>query len=964
MPDNEAKVKISADTKDMHEGMDKAEEKVGQATATMAAAIEQMSAQMTAAIGQLQNSIKESFDQIKKAMDASEIEKSTQTVSDSVDEMSSETSRAFSKLKSTIKSAYSEIKQDAAAVGTAVGIDISSGWEKIEDAIRKVYEMLKKMAEQALIVYATFRLWGEFAATVVNRAFWTITALVAAFKSLSFIKGLFTGESYKSENIDALIAERNAIESLRKSLQLSTADAQALNDALGRLGINKSDIIGVYDGMRQSIQSNTDELDRLGVKYKDENGNLLDHRTIVENAKKVLDQYTEGWDRNQAAVAIGMGTYEQINDYLKANEQQLKASTDRLDEYGLRLGPEATAAMEKYQAAIREFNNEVRLMGLGLSRVISDAIMPALTDLANYFKEGWPSIVQAFRFFVASITTDLYLLKEVFQFAYESITGGLGSIWDILSSLGKAAVKFLRGDFEGAREALSEGWENARTRVNKSWEHIVDDARKNAKNVRLAWGVSNKEDIPSEKPASGKTWGPAPSKETGTEENRVPEWKAALEEMRLAEDAFLESSKKSNLAYWEDIKKNHKLSAEEDKAINHEILLLKKEIQKEDLQNDLEAIKLRMDREKTGSAERMRIYEEALVKIKTAYGEDSSQFKKALQEKEKLARENAQLLVQIQDSITDKNREIANIGLEIERENAAYKKSIGILSADEEIDILRNLENRKSTLEIAALQQKLAREKQGTLEYQKLLNQIETAQAQHNKALNSLNIKSAEEQSKTWTTLWQSLENNFSTAIQGMILGTSKFKNIVNTFMKAIAGTIIDTGVKMLANWVKVELAKTMATKTANAARTADTATASALTSAITTTQGAAEITTSAGVAAAGAAKSQAGIPVIGPELAIAAAAAMLAMVLGYKALVSAAGGWGKIPSDQLAMVHTDEMVLPAELSTGIRNMITSGQAGGGSSIKNSTFNIRAFDSKDVVKTLKKLKRNYSLSFA
>jgi hypothetical protein len=102
------------------------------------------------------------------------------------------------------------------------------------------------------------------------------------------------------------------------------------------------------------------------------------------------------------------------------------------------------------------------------------------------------------------------------------------------------------------------------------------------------------------------------------------------------------------------------------------------------------------------------------------------------------------------------------------------------------------------------------------------------------------------------------------------------------------------------------------------------------------------KITESASVAAAGAAESQASIPYIGPVLAVAAAAAMLALVLGFKGggggkssptVPSAAGGWWDIPRDTLAMVHEKEMVMPAHLSEGMRDAIEGGGFGGGPAV-------------------------------
>jgi hypothetical protein len=58
----------------------------------------------------------------------------------------------------------------------------------------------------------------------------------------------------------------------------------------------------------------------------------------------------------------------------------------------------------------------------------------------------------------------------------------------------------------------------------------------------------------------------------------------------------------------------------------------------------------------------------------------------------------------------------------------------------------------------------------------------------------------------------------------------------------------------------------------------------------------------------------------------------------------SAQGGW-MVPSTSLAMLHTNEMVLPANISQGLQSMIANG---GGSAAPNVTFAVSAMDSQSV----------------
>lgn len=88
-----------------------------------------------------------------------------------------------------------------------------------------------------------------------------------------------------------------------------------------------------------------------------------------------------------------------------------------------------------------------------------------------------------------------------------------------------------------------------------------------------------------------------------------------------------------------------------------------------------------------------------------------------------------------------------------------------------------------------------------------------------------------------------------------------------------------------------------------------------------------ASITADAGRAGAGAAASQAGIPVAGPVLAIAAMGAIMSQVLGLLGNMPSAAGGMKVPNDMLALVHEDERVLPARYSRGLDRLVENGGA-------------------------------------
>lgn len=90
-----------------------------------------------------------------------------------------------------------------------------------------------------------------------------------------------------------------------------------------------------------------------------------------------------------------------------------------------------------------------------------------------------------------------------------------------------------------------------------------------------------------------------------------------------------------------------------------------------------------------------------------------------------------------------------------------------------------------------------------------------------------------------------------------------------------------------------------------------------------------ANISTKAAEAGAGAAASQASIPVVGPGLAMAAMAAVFAAVMGMGGGMKSAAGGYDIPAglNPVTQLHAEEMVLPADIANPMREMTRGGAA-------------------------------------
>ena len=103
--------------------------------------------------------------------------------------------------------------------------------------------------------------------------------------------------------------------------------------------------------------------------------------------------------------------------------------------------------------------------------------------------------------------------------------------------------------------------------------------------------------------------------------------------------------------------------------------------------------------------------------------------------------------------------------------------------------------------------------------------------------------------------------------------------------------------------------------------------------------------------AAGGAYNAIVGIPYVGPVLAPIAAGVAFAGVMAF-----AEGGWDQVPSDQVAMIHKNEMVLPASLAEGVRQNLGGGSGSGAG--KTSDMHLHIHGAADAKSFLDMVKRN------
>ena len=176
----------------------------------------------------------------------------------------------------------------------------------------------------------------------------------------------------------------------------------------------------------------------------------------------------------------------------------------------------------------------------------------------------------------------------------------------------------------------------------------------------------------------------------------------------------------------------------------------------------------------------------------------------------------------------------------------------------------------------------------------------------------------------------QVFSRDFSTALTDILFQTKNlgaaFEKVGEDIVKTILDVLIKQGLKALGESIEQVAGPGLSALLGSFTKTATTA------AAVTKTQSVGEIMSDAAVAYAATYASISAIPIVGPAMAPAAAAASYSAVAGEAALASFdTGGW--VPEDMLAMVHKGEYVVPADQASS-----GSGGIGGAAGSSNSGF--------------------------
>lgn len=543
---------------------------------------------------------------------------------------------------------------------------------------------------------------------------------------------------------------------------------------------------------------------------------------------------------------------------------------------------------------------------------------------------------------------------------FTEVGGGLKLLGNTFVAFAEIVWKALQFDFSGATARFNQ-WKNDSIQTARETSDRVTEIMRD--------GIERQQKIltppkPQEKPDESTLPGykpPAPVPRPSTGRNgaasRLQQWRDELQQRIQAEIGYFRDSTDLEIAFWTQKLSQVRRGSKEEVQIRDQLFQLNKKKAQEELDTRIQAINDQQSLLRDDYQRQLELQDQKLAILRDAYGEDSRQYRAAVQEKLRITQQYEQEVVRLErdridhaESVQEKLAEIENDAntarIASARDTIQQRQQLGLISERtaaeqlvatlaEEYRMQREHEERIYQLKLQSLQDQLALQNLEPEAKRRVLQDIEMLQLDHQQKMQQLTIQAGQAYQQAqfnvasaiknqWMQVLSPVSQAFDGFIQSMTFRTQSFGQAILAMADQIVSQFISMGVQMLTNWVANEIAKTTATQVQSGIRTTTEAAANTTSAATAAAAGLTQISTNAAVGASGAFAATAPIPFVGPALAPGVAAAALAAILAFGGMIASAAGGYDIPAgtNPMTQLHEKEMVLPAHIAEPMRRML------------------------------------------
>ena len=784
----------------------------------------------------------------------------------------------------------------------------------------------------------------------VRVRFGSINNIFEQFSSkLAIVGAALAGGALFGKSISEMLKLEDAVRGLVITFGMSTVAATQQAVALKLAGISADTYEQMGQRVGRVLKTQSEEFDRLGVVTKDATGNLLPMGTILQNVYQRMQDFKAGTDQTEFALStVGRNAKDFASDM-----ERLGAASERaaslMAELNIQMGPDRIAAIEKYRQDLNAFGVVMDDIG----DKVGGAALPGLEKLAAWFGEYGP---RAAEIIIGALKVLIAVLQSVgtfFALAAIQVTGAFDAMVVSAKSTGQtllavftqnwAAIPAIVSDANAKIGAINKNtadevtrtWKEATDKIKAMWTDAANGQGMHDRGVGQSGGL----------PGSGKEhFTPKPTG-AGGGESALAGMKAELDDMNLANGAFLQLSKQNEMEFWQEklalVQGNGVKEIKLREEINREILRARNASAEEEYHVDVAKFERMLQAAKNDQAQQMSIANAYVAFERTIHGEDSTEYQKAYETRTKIEQEWAKKKEAIEKDASKHVEEMAGLETQLEQEGLNQQLALRQITVQQKLAVEVDFENKLYAIKLKAMQDELAILTQGTLAYQQQAEKIEALEVQHQIKLTQLANQAVLDRQQYALQADQKIESSFSTLFSDLATGTKTIKQAFLDFFKSISDGLS----KIAADQVAKQLfgagssggsflsgitskifgggATGAAGAGGDAAHTAAVAADTAATTADTTVK-TAQVTIAGTLTASFAALVAA---------ANAAAAAMTAMGASGGAggglgglfggggfgdvIPSFAVGTAYVPQDSLAMVHKGEKIIPAAYNAG-----------------------------------------------
>ena len=198
------------------------------------------------------------------------------------------------------------------------------------------------------------------------------------------VMAVLGGGALFKDAIDTTKEVTGEILKLKNSMGISAEDASILRVALDDVFVSTDDFAAAAARVTKQLVTNEGAFTRLGVSTRDSNGNLRATADIMGDTNAKLLEFREGTDRNIEGVKIYGKGWEEARKTLKLTAEAMENGKKRAEELHLIIGDSGLASVKAYKSAMKDIGDVTESLKVNLGM----ALIPELTKLAVAFGDG------------------------------------------------------------------------------------------------------------------------------------------------------------------------------------------------------------------------------------------------------------------------------------------------------------------------------------------------------------------------------------------------------------------------------------------------------------------------------------------------------------------------------------------------------------------------------------------------